>query len=37
MLFNRFSAAVIRFTGPPVAFVIAFCVILRLGLLGPVL
>jgi low affinity Fe/Cu permease len=35
MLFNRFSTVVIRFTGSPMAFVIAFCVILCWGLLGP--
>lgn len=36
MLFNRFSTVVIRFTGSPMAFVIAFCIILCWGLLGPV-
>jgi low affinity Fe/Cu permease len=35
-LFNKFSTVVIRFTGSPTAFVIAFCVILCWGLLGPV-
>jgi low affinity Fe/Cu permease len=35
-LFNKFSTAVIHFTGTPIAFVIAFCVILGWGLLGPV-
>lgn len=35
-LFNTFSGVVIRFTGSPTAFVIAFTVILIWGLLGPV-
>jgi low affinity Fe/Cu permease len=35
-LFNKFSTVVIRFTGSPIAFVIAFCIILGWGLLGPV-
>jgi low affinity Fe/Cu permease len=36
LLFNRFSTLVIRFTGSPMAFIIAFCIILCWGLLGPV-
>lgn len=35
-LFNKFSTVVIQFTGSPIAFVIAFCIILGWGLLGPV-
>lgn len=36
LMFNKFSSVVIRFTGSPTAFVIAFCIILAWGLLGPV-
>jgi low affinity Fe/Cu permease len=35
-LFNKFSTAVIHFTGKPIAFIIAFCIILSWWLLGPV-
>lgn len=36
LLFNKFSTAVIHFTGSPTAFVTAFCIIVIWGAVGPI-